>query len=215
MISHDPFGAKRTIDTPVGFRTVYRLAALKDMGDIDSLPYSIKVLLEAALREHDGETVTDEDVQALAQYDATKVAETEIAFKPARVVLQDFTGVPAVVDLAAMRAAIVRMTGVEFDAQKVNPLIPVDLVIDHSVQVDAFNSGMALQINSEREFERNHERYEFLKWGQSAFRNFRVVPPATGIVHQVNLEYLARVVWDGGGDLYPDSTINRRTICHC
>jgi len=207
MSSHDPFGAKATIDTPVGFRTVYRLDALKDMGDIDSLPYSIKVLLEAALREHDGETVTDEDVRALAQYDATKVEETEIAFKPARVVLQDFTGVPAVVDLAAMRAAIVRMTGVEFDAQKVNPLIPVDLVIDHSVQVDAFNSGMALQINSEREFERNHERYEFLKWGQSAFRNFRVVPPATGIVHQVNLEYLARVVWDGGGDLYPDSLV--------
>ncbi len=207
MRKHDPFGAKDTISTPVGFRTVYRLDALKDMGDIDCLPYSIKVLLEAALRENDGETVTDEDVRALAQYAATKVEETEIAFKPARVVLQDFTGVPAVVDLAAMRAAIARMTGVEFDAQKVNPLIPVDLVIDHSVQVDAFNSGMALQINSEREFERNHERYEFLKWGQSAFRNFRVVPPATGIVHQVNLEYLAKVVWDGSGDLYPDSLV--------
>jgi aconitate hydratase len=207
MSSHDPFAARATIDTPMGSRTVYRLDALKDMGDIDSLPYSIKVLLEAALREHDGQTITDEDVRALAQYDATKVEETEIAFKPARVVLQDFTGVPAVVDLAAMRAAVVRMTGDPESAQKVNPLIPVDLVIDHSVQVDAFNSGMALQINSEREFERNHERYQFLKWGQSAFDNFRVVPPATGIVHQVNLEYLAKVVWDDSGGLYPDSLV--------
>ena len=207
MSTNDPFGAKETVDTPLGSRTVYRLDALKDMGDIASLPYSIKVLLEAALRAHDGVTVTDEDVTALAQYDATKVEETEIAFKPARVVLQDFTGVPAVVDLAAMRAAIVRMTGDTADAQKVNPLIPVDLVIDHSVQVDAFNSGMALQINSEREFERNHERYEFLKWGRSAFENFRVVPPATGIVHQVNLEYLAKVVWDADGELYPDSLV--------
>jgi aconitate hydratase len=207
MSSHHPFAARATIDTPLGSRTVYRLDALRDMGDIDSLPYSIKVLLEAALREHDGSTVTDEDVRALAQYDASKVEETEIAFKPARVVLQDFTGVPAVVDLAAMRAAVVRMTGDPDFAQKVNPLIPVDLVIDHSVQVDAFNSGMALQINSEREFERNHERYEFLKWGQSAFENFRVVPPATGIVHQVNLEYLAKVVWDDRGVLYPDSLV--------
>ncbi|MCP3998978.1 MAG: aconitate hydratase AcnA, partial [bacterium] len=207
MSSQDPFGAKDTISTPVGMRTVYRLDALRDMGDIDSLPYSIKVLLEAALREYDGKTVTDEDVKALAQYDASKVEETEIAFKPARVVLQDFTGVPAVVDLAAMRAAVVRMTGDADDAQKVNPLIPVDLVIDHSVQVDAFNSGMALQINSEREFERNHERYEFLKWGKSAFQNFRVVPPSTGIVHQVNLEYLAKVVFDDRGVLYPDSLV--------
>ncbi|MCP4964813.1 MAG: aconitate hydratase AcnA [bacterium] len=207
MTSHDPFAARATIDTPLGSRTAYRLDALRDVGDIDSLPYSIKVLLEAALREHDGVTVTDEDVRALAQYDASKVEETEIAFKPARVVLQDFTGVPAVVDLAAMRAAVVRMTGDAESAQKVNPLIPVDLVIDHSVQVDAFNSGMALQINSEREFERNHERYQFLKWGQSAFDNFRVVPPATGIVHQVNLEYLAKVVWDDGEALYPDSLV--------
>jgi aconitate hydratase len=207
MITHDPFAAREAHGTPLGPRTVYRLDALRDMGDIDSLPYSIKVLLEAALRGHDGTTVTDEDVRALAQYDATKVEETEIAFKPARVVLQDFTGVPAVVDLAAMRAAVVRMTGDDSSAQKVNPLIPVDLVIDHSVQVDAFNSGMALQINSEREFERNHERYEFLKWGQSAFENFRVVPPATGIVHQVNLEYLAKVVWDDGGGLYPDTLV--------
>jgi aconitate hydratase len=126
---------------------------------------------------------------------------------PGRVVLQDFTGVPAVVDLAAMRAAVVRMTNDPTSAQKVNPLVPCDLVIDHSVQVDAFNSGMALQINSEHEFERNRERYEFLKWGQSAFANFRVVPPATGIVHQVNLEYLAKVIWDNGSELYPDSLV--------
>ncbi len=207
MSSTDPFGAEETFTSPAGPRTVHRIDALRDMGDIDRLPYSIKVLLEAALRSHDGVTVTDEDVRALAQYDASKVEETEIAFKPARVVLQDFTGVPAVVDLAAMRAAVVRMTGDVNAAQKVNPLIPVDLVIDHSVQVDAFNSGMALQINSEREFERNHERYEFLKWGRSAFENFRVVPPATGIVHQVNLEYLASVVWDDGAGLYPDSLV--------
>jgi len=204
---HDPFEARTTIDTPLGQRTVYRLDALKDLGDIDALPYTIKVLLESVLRNHDGMVVTDDDVTALAHYDASKVEETEIAFTPGRVVLQDFTGVPAVVDLAAMRAAIVRMTGNPDDAQKVNPLVPADLVIDHSVQVDAFNSGMALQINSEREFERNNERYEFLKWGQSAFDNFRVVPPATGIVHQVNLEYLANVVWDNGTTLYPDSLV--------
>jgi aconitate hydratase len=204
---HDPFEARTMIDTPLGQRTVYRLDALKDLGDIDALPYTIKVLLESVLRNHDGTVVTDDDVTALAQYDASKVEETEIAFTPGRVVLQDFTGVPAVVDLAAMRAAIVRMTGNPDDAQKVNPLVPADLVIDHSVQVDAFNSGMALQINSEREFERNSERYEFLKWGQSAFDNFRVVPPATGIVHQVNLEYLANVVWDDGNTLYPDSLV--------
>ncbi len=204
---HDPFEARTTIETPLGQRVVYRLDALKHLGDIGSLPYTIKVLLESVLRNHDGHVVTDDDVQALAQYDASKVEETEIAFTPGRVVLQDFTGVPAVVDLAAMRSAIVRMTGDEVAAQKVNPLVPSDLVIDHSVQVDAFNSGMALQINSEREFERNRERYEFLKWGQSAFSNFRVVPPATGIVHQVNLEYLAKVAWDDGTTLYPDSLV--------
>ncbi|MFW2340160.1 MAG: aconitate hydratase AcnA [Acidimicrobiia bacterium] len=203
----DPFNARATLSTPLGDRTIYRLDALKSFGDVDSLPYSIKVLLEAALRNFDGHAVTDEDVRAIASYDATKVGETEIAFSPGRVVLQDFTGVPAVVDLAAMRSAVVKMTGDEAAAQKVNPLVPCDLVIDHSVQVDAFNSGMALQINADKEFERNKERYEFLKWGQSAFDNFRVVPPATGIVHQVNLEYLAKVVWDNGDTLYPDSLV--------
>ena len=204
---HDPYQARTTVSTSLGERTIYRLDALRDMGDIDSLPYTIKVLLESVLRNHDGRIVTDDDVRALAQYDASKVGEIEIAFNPGRVVLQDFTGVPAVVDLAAMRSAIVRMTGDESAAQKVNPQVPADLVIDHSVQVDAYNSGMALQINSEREFERNQERYEFLKWGQSAFDNFSVVPPATGIVHQVNLEYLAKVVWDANGMLYPDSLV--------
>jgi aconitate hydratase len=206
-MTHDPFGAHANLATPLGDRGIYRLDALAHLAEVDSLPYTIKVLLEAVLRQHDGRIVTDDDVKALASFDATNVAETEIAFTPGRVVLQDFTGVPAVVDLAAMRAAVVRMTGDEASAQKVNPLVPCDLVIDHSVQVDAFNSDMALLINSEKEFERNQERYEFLKWGQSALDNFRVVPPATGIVHQVNLEYLAKVAWDDGTNLYPDSLV--------
>ena len=205
--NHNPFESATTVSTPVGARTIHRLDALRDLGDIAALPYSIKVLLEAALRNCDGRTVTTEDVIALASYDGAKVAEAEIPFSPGRVVLQDFTGVPAVVDLAAMRDAIVRMTGNPADAAKVNPMVPCDLVIDHSVQVDAFNSDIALRINSQREFERNGERYAFLKWGQSAFDNFRVVPPATGIVHQVNLEYLAKVVWDDGSNLYPDSVV--------
>ncbi|MYF83712.1 MAG: aconitate hydratase AcnA [Acidimicrobiia bacterium] len=203
----NPFEAAATIRTPLGARTVHRLDAVRDHGDIDSLPYSIKVLLESALRNCDGRAVTEEDVVALASYNGAKVPESEIPFSPGRVVLQDFTGVPAIVDLAAMRDAIVRMTGNPSAASKVNPRVPCDLVIDHSIQVDTFNSSTALQINSQREFERNRERYEFLKWGQSAFDNFRVVPPATGIVHQVNLEYLARVVWDDGATLYPDSLV--------
>jgi aconitate hydratase len=207
MATTDPFEARAVQATAGGDRTIYRLDALKHLGDIDSLPYTIKVLLESALRNYDGETITDADVHALAQYDATKVGETEVAFAPARVVLQDFTGVPAIVDLAAMRSAVVRMTGDEAAAQKVNPQVPVDLVVDHSVQVDVFNRPDALSINSELEFERNMERYEFLKWGRTAFDNFSVVPPATGIVHQVNLEYLAKVVWDDGAGLYPDSLV--------
>ncbi len=203
----NPYQAAAQLDTALGGRTIYRLESVRDLGEVDAQPYSIKVLLESALRNYDDHIVTEDDVRALASYDATKVGDTEISFMPGRVVLQDFTGVPAVVDLAAMRSAIVRMTGNPASAQKVNPLVPCDLVIDHSVQVDAFNSEMALRINSEREFERNRERYEFLKWGQSAFANFRVVPPATGIVHQVNLEYLAKVVWDDGEALYPDSLV--------
>jgi aconitate hydratase len=203
-MSNDPFGARATLETALGTREIARLDAL---GDVDRLPYSIKVLLESTLRNVDGVRVTEDDVRRIAAYDARNVPEGEIPFITGRVVLQDFTGVPAVVDLAAMRAAIVRMTGDEGAAQKVNPLIPSDLVIDHSVQVDAFARPDALIINSTKEFERNQERYEFLKWGQSAFANFRVVPPATGIVHQVNLEYLAKVVWDDGQHLYPDSLV--------
>jgi len=174
---------------------------------VTHLPYCIKVLLEAALRNWDDFIVTRDHVAALARYDARNVKDEEIPFMPGRVVLQDFTGVPAVVDLAAMRSAMVRMTGDEKNALKVNPLVPCDLVIDHSVQVDAFGSGMALTINSQKDFERNTERYALLKWAQSGFNNFRVVPPQTGIVHQVNLEYLAKVVWDHEATLYPDSLV--------
>jgi aconitate hydratase len=193
-----------TISTPLGEREVYRLDSL---GALETLPYSIRVLLESCLRHCGKGIVTTKDVQALASYDATNVGEVEIPFTPGRVVLQDFTGVPAVVDLAAMRSAVVRMTGDEASASKVNPLVPCDLVIDHSVQVDAFNSANAITINGKKEFERNNERYEFLKWGQNSFDNFSVVPPATGIVHQVNLEYLAKVTWDSDGTLYPDSLV--------
>jgi aconitate hydratase len=200
----DPFGSRTSLDTALGSREIVRLDAIEGT---EALPYTIKVLLESALRNFDGISITEADVRRIAEYDATAVGEQEIPFIPGRVVLQDFTGVPAVVDLAAMRAAIVRMTGDEGSAQKVNPLIPADLVVDHSVQVDAFARSDALMINSSKEFERNQERYEFLKWGQSAFANFRVVPPATGIVHQVNLEYLAKVVWDNGLELYPDSLV--------
>jgi aconitate hydratase len=201
----DRFGARREIATPLGRRVVYHLGALS--ADLGRVPYSIKVLLEGALRHHDGAAADEARVLALASYDAGSAAEAEIAFRPGRVLLQDFTGVPALADLAAMRAALVRLTGDEAAAQRVNPLVPADLVIDHSIQVDAFASPLALRINSEMELTRNLERYRFLKWGQGAFANFRVVPPATGIVHQVNLEYLARVVWDDGVTLYPDTLV--------
>jgi aconitate hydratase len=200
----NPFNARATLDTPLGKKTIYRLDALKDLADIRRLPYSIKVLLESCLRNVDGRAVTEADVKAIAQYTAKAPANFEIPFMPGRVVLQDFTGVPAVVDLAAMRAAMKRMGG---DPNRVNPLVPCDLVIDHSVQVDAFASGAALSINNKLDFERNTERYQFLKWGQSAFNSFRVVPPSTGIVHQVNLEYLAKVVWEKDNTLFPDSLV--------
>jgi aconitate hydratase len=169
----------------------YRLEAVEraGLGQISRLPFSLKILLESLLRHCDGRVITEEDITALAQWDPK--AGRELPFKPARVLLQDFTGVPTVVDLAAMRSAVKRLGG---DPTKINPLVPVDLVIDHSVQVDYFASRLALQRNAEIEFERNRERYEFLRWGQKAFKNFRVVPPATGIVHQVNLEFLAQVV---------------------
>ena len=203
-MSADPFEAYTTLETPLGTRRIARLDAIEGT---ENLPYSIKVLLEAALRNLDNPAVEEEAVRAIAAYDARAVSDVEIPFIPGRVVLQDFTGVPAIVDLAAMRSAIVEMTGDPKAAQKVNPLIPADLVVDHSVQVDSFGRPDSLIINSQKEFERNRERYEFLKWGQSAFDRFRVVPPATGIVHQVNLEYLAKVVWDDGAWLYPDSLV--------
>ncbi len=196
--------SKTTLDTPLGKKTIYKLEALRHLGNVDSLPYSIKVLLEASLRNYDGRIYTEEHLKALCAYNAKKVGETEIAFMPGRVVLQDFTGVPCVVDLAAMRDAMKKLGG---DARKVNPLVPCDLVIDHSVQVDAFGSANAERENSRLEFERNRERYEFLKWGQQALANFRAVPPATGIVHQVNLEYLAKVIWERDSVLYPDSCV--------
>jgi aconitate hydratase len=204
MANHDPFGARATLNTPAGDRTYFKLEALKKFGAIERLPYSIRVLLEACVRNCDGVMVTKEHVEKICRYDPTKPGEDEIPFMPGRVVLQDFTGVPCVVDLAAMRDAMKRLGG---DPKRVNPLVQCDLVIDHSVQVDAFGSGAALRINGELEFERNNERYEFLKWGQKAFRNFSVVPPATGIVHQVNLEYLAKVVWEREGVLFPDSCV--------
>ncbi len=190
----DPFGARDVFDTPSGQVGIYRLSKLQDagLGNITALPYSIRVLLESLLRNCDGYEVMEADVKALAGWQAAAPAQVEIPFKPARVVLQDFTGVPCVVDLAAMRAAMQRLGG---DPKKINPLVPVDLVIDHSVQVDYFNSPDALDLNIDMEFMRNRERYEFLRWGQKAFNNFRVVPPGTGIVHQVNLEYLAKVVF--------------------
>ena len=206
--SKDPFNACRELDTPLGKRQIASLEALEsESSGLASMPYSIRILLESCLRHCGGGVVTPDDVRKLMAYDARRVVDEEIPFNPGRVVLQDFTGVPAMVDLAAMRSAIVEMTGDSSAAAKVNPLVACDLVIDHSVQVDAFNSGMALSINAEKEFERNQERYTFLKWGQSAFNNFRVVPPATGIVHQVNLEYLAKVCWDDGTWLYPDSLV--------
>ena len=182
--SPDPFGARTAFQTPVGEKHIYSLDALRSLGDIDRLPLTIKVLLESCLRNCDGMVVTEEHVRSLV-HSVDAASGTEIAFTPGRVVLQDFTGVPCVVDLAAMRDAMQALGG---DPNKVNPLVPCDLVIDHSVQVDEFNSGVALTVNAEKEFARNRERYEFLKWGQQAFDNFRVVPPATGIVHQVNLE---------------------------
>ncbi|MCH7995104.1 MAG: hypothetical protein IIB57_11770 [Planctomycetes bacterium] len=200
------FGSRTTLSTRRGDVQFCRLSAITDAGiaDVGRLPFSIRVLLESVLRNVDGFTVTEDDVKTLACWSAKSVAKQEIPFVPARVLMQDFTGVPAVVDLAAMRDAMARLGG---DPKKINPQVPVDLVIDHSVQVDAFNTPDALGINSSFEFERNNERYEFLKWGQSAFSNFSVVPPATGIVHQVNLEYLAKVVWDEDGALYPDSLV--------
>ena len=216
--NNDSFGARATLETSDGTGSIYRIQKLEEDGiaDIGRLPYSIKVLLEAALRQCDGFEITEEDVTRIAQWSPETAGKEEIPFKPGRVVMQDFTGVPAVVDLATMRDAMADLGG---DPKRVNPLIPVDLVIDHSVQVDHYGQSRALQLNAEREFTRNKERYEFLRWGQEAFDNFRVVPPATGIVHQVNLEYLASVVQsqvgaDGQQVYFPDSLVGYRQPYH-
>ncbi|MCB9687547.1 MAG: aconitate hydratase AcnA [Alphaproteobacteria bacterium] len=205
-MANDFFGARSDLTVGGKTYTTYRLQALEEqgLGDIKSLPYSIRVLLEAALRNCDDFVVTQAHVRALAAYDPKSVGEQEIPFNPGRVVLQDFTGVPAVVDLAALRSAMTRLGG---DVSKVNPLIPADLVIDHSLDVMAYGNAQAMDENMRIEFERNQERYKFLKWGQQAFRNFRVVPPATGIVHQVNLEFLADVALEQDGVLFPDSCV--------
>ncbi|MGQ9821476.1 MAG: aconitate hydratase AcnA [Thermogutta sp.] len=205
------FGARAEIDTTCGKLGIYRLRRLEELGltRLDRLPFSIRVLLESVLRHCDGYTVTEEDVRGLADWAAKRGRDgEEIPFKPARVLLQDFTGVPAIVDLAAMRSAVARLGG---DPKRINPLIPADLVIDHSVQVDFFGDADALRRNVELEFRRNRERYEFLRWGQESFDNLRVVPPSVGIIHQVNLEYLARCVFvgkDAIGDVaYPDTLV--------
>jgi aconitate hydratase len=208
-LSRDSFGARREFSLPDGTKSeMFDVGALErsGIGRVGRLPFSIRVLLENLLRHEDGQSVTADDIEALAAWEPEK--EREIAFRPARVILQDFTGVPAVVDLAAMRDAMTALGG---EASRINPLMPSELVIDHSVQVDSFGLLASLMINAEKEFERNRERYEFLRWGQEAFGNFRVVPPSTGIVHQVNLEYLARVVFDGsdarGRIAYPDTLV--------
>jgi len=203
----DSLSSKTTLTVGSASYSYYRLAAVyAKYPAAESLPFSLKILLENLLRTEDGVSVRPQDIEALATVNLTAPPSSEIAFTPARVLLQDFTGVPAVVDLAAMRDAMTKLGG---DPKKINPLQPVELVIDHSVQVDAFGSGEAMKINAQLEFQRNRERYQFLKWGQTAFRNFKVVPPDTGIVHQVNLEYLARVVMksDDGKTVYPDTLV--------
>src|SRR2546426_228237 len=210
MSTVNPFATRTTVQVDGRGVQIYSLPALEATGfpEIARLPYSMKILLENLLRHEDGRFVKRADITALARWDEKGSAQKEISFAPARVLLQDFTGVPAVVDLAAMRDGIARLGG---DPNRVNPLQPVELVIDHSVQVDFFGQANAFQLNAELEFSRNRERYAFLRWGQDAFRNFRVVPPDTGIVHQVNLEYLARVIVSAesadGPLAYPDTLV--------
>ncbi|MFS8183512.1 aconitate hydratase AcnA [Pseudovibrio denitrificans] len=208
--SLDSFKAKQTLQVGGKTYTYFSIPEAEKNGltGVSKLPFSLKVVLENLLRFEDGRTVTADDIKAVAEWLTTRTSTHEIAYRPARVLMQDFTGVPAVVDLAAMRDAAVSLGG---DPKKVNPLVPVDLVIDHSVMVDYFGTTSAFALNVEREYERNNERYEFLRWGQSAFDNFRAVPPGTGICHQVNLEYLAQTVWtrqeDGETIAYPDTLV--------
>jgi aconitate hydratase len=204
------FGAKSTLEVSGREYEIFRLDALQQRFDVARLPFSLKVLLENLLRTEGNGSVQAADIEALASWEAKAKPSKEIAFTPARVLMQDFTGVPAVVDLAAMRDAMAAMGG---DPAKINPLVPAELVIDHSVQVDAFGTRDAFKVNAEREFERNQERYSFLRWGQGAFEGFAVVPPDTGIVHQVNLEYLARVVFSTeGGSAEGDGSTRKGTL---
>ncbi len=207
----DPTGTRAILTTPSGNSVAYyRLATLAEQGmaDLDRLPVTIRILLENVLRHAASEFVDETHIQKLATWDPKKPEDMELPFMPGRVVLQDFTGVPAVVDLAAMRAAVARLGG---DVTRINPLVPADLVIDHSVQVDRFGTMLAFGRNVELEYERNRERYMLLRWGQQSFQNFRVVPPGTGIVHQVNLEYLSPVVLtraDGAETVaFPDTLV--------
>src|SRR5499427_3670867 len=188
----DSFKARTTLACGTNNFEIFSLAALKGR-NVARLPYSLKILLENLLRYEDGVNVTRDDVEALLNWDPKAAPAYEISFSPSRVIMQDFTGVPAIVDLAAMREAMIKLGG---NPDEINPLSPAELVIDHSVQVDNYGTADALAKNTAVEFQRNQERYSFLRWGQNAFRNFKVVPPNTGIVHQVNVEYLARVVFD-------------------
>ncbi|BAQ15526.1 aconitate hydratase AcnA [Methyloceanibacter caenitepidi] len=210
LTSLDSFKCRRTLKVGKHEYEYFdlKVAEKKGLHGVGKLPFSLKVLLENLLRHEDGRTVTSDDIRALAEWVQNKRSDREIAFRPARVLMQDFTGVPAVVDLAAMRDAVAKLGG---DSKKINPLAPVDLVIDHSVMVDAFGSGASFKFNVDKEYERNGERYAFLRWGAGAFDNFRVVPPGTGICHQVNLEYLAQTVWtkeeNGKTVAYPDTLV--------
>ncbi len=204
--AHNLFNTHRTLESDGFACTYYSLPALEEagIGSTTTLPVSLRILLESLLRNYDGHQITEDDIVNLANWEARSPKALEIPFKPARVVAQDFTGVPLVVDIAAMRTAVAELGG---DAGMIEPLVPVDLVIDHSIQVDAYGSENAFQYNTEREFERNKERYEFLKWGQQAFEKFNIIPPSIGIVHQVNLEYLAKVVMTEDSLAYPDTVV--------
>src|SRR5580704_1593633 len=207
---HDTLKTRQTLTAGGKSYDYFSLkVAEKTLGDLSRLPFSLKVLLENLLRFEDGRSVTVDDIKAIGEWLKTRKSDTEVAYRPARVLMQDFTGVPAVVDLAAMREATMALGG---DPKRINPLCAVDLVIDHSVMVDNFGHADSFDKNVAREFERNGERYAFLRWGQNAFDNFRVVPPGTGICHQVNLEYLAQVAWigvedDGTKIVYPDTLV--------
>ena len=204
----DSFNSRTSLDVNGKRYQIYALDALEPRFDLTGLPVTLRILLENLLRTEDGINSTVDDIEALAGWKPSADSETEIAFTPARVLMQDFTGVPAVVDLAAMREAVAKLKG---DPDRVNPLSPADLVIDHSVMVDHFGGPQALKNNADLEYSRNAERYAFLRWGQTAFSNFRVVPPATGIVHQVNIEYLASVIFsrevNGNEMAYPDTVV--------